>query len=146
MCRASRPMQRKDQRGIRPVIESVAIIATHQYICSSRLARDPRTTDLVGLEAWLVVNRHFQCTRALFQSELAESTKIPICVVAVPERQRVNVMMGLVVGVAVVEKAANTTPLRPIPSVDIINRLGVRHTLPPYVSKTSTKPSNFPIV
>lgn len=93
----------------------------------------------------------------MFDLQLGESTKVAVWIATVTESQRIDVAISLVVRAAVVQKASDATALKY--AFDLIYFHAARshgsmteawkeskHTRPPYVSTTITKPSNFPTV
>ena len=99
---------------------------------------------LVGGEAQLVVDRHFEDGLRMLDAHHGRTAKVAVRIVAVPESQAVHASVALVVRRPVVQEAANAATLELV-SLRQVWMSEVR-TRPPCVSTTSAKPSNGPTV
>ena len=69
-------------------------------------------SDLVALEARSSIYRNFEEVSLLLDLDPRWTAKVAIRVVAVSERQRVDTVMVLVLGIAIVQETSNASALR----------------------------------
>lgn len=76
------------------------------------------SSDLVTFETRLSVYHDFEGVLFLLDLYAGRPSEVTIWVVAMPERQRIDVVMVLVLGVAVVEEASNAATLRRLSAME----------------------------
>lgn len=101
---------------------------------------------LVCREAELVVHGHFEDRVRVLETHDGWTAQVTVWVVAVAKRQAVYAPVTVVICCAVVEESSNAASLNRVNLLSGYTWDIKEHTLPPCVSRTSAKPSNWPTV